>query len=65
MTADWNADSNQRWTVPIGGGFGKIFKLGSQPMNAQVQAFYNLEKPDAIGDWSLRLQLQLLFPKGV
>jgi hypothetical protein len=64
MTADWNADSDQRWTIPVGGGVGKIFKVGSQPMNAQFQAFYNLEKPDAIGDWSLRVQLQLLFPKG-
>jgi hypothetical protein len=64
MTADWNADSDQRWTVPVGGGFGRIFKVGSRPMNAQMQAFYNVEKPDHIGDWSLRLQLQLLFPKG-
>jgi len=23
-----------------------------------------LEKPDTVGDWSLQLQLQLLFPKG-
>jgi len=64
ITADWEADSDQRWTVPLGGGVGKIFRIGSQPMNAQVQAFYNLDKPDTVGDWSLRLQLQLLFPKG-
>jgi hypothetical protein len=33
-------------------------------MNAQFQAFYNVEKPDFVGDWSLRFQLQFLFPKG-
>ena len=64
ITADWEADSGQRWTVPFGGGFGKIFRVGSQPMNAQFQAFYNVDKPDSVGDWSLRFQLQLLFPKG-
>ena len=64
MTANWEAASGQRWTIPVGGGVGKIFKVGSQPMNAQVQAFYNLEKPNSVGDWSLRVQLQLLFPKG-
>jgi len=28
-----------------------------------MQIFYNAEHPDALGDYSLRLQLQLLFPK--
>jgi len=64
ITANWEADSGQRWTVPVGGGVGKIFRVGSQPMNAQVQTFYNVDKPDSVGDWSLRIQLQLLFPKG-
>ena len=26
ITANWEADSDDRWTVPLGGGFGKIFK---------------------------------------
>ncbi len=63
ITANWEADSDQRWTVPIGGGFGRIFRIGKQPMNAQVQVYYNLEKPDIAGDWGLRLQLQFMFPK--
>lgn len=64
-TANWEVDSDDRWTVPIGGGVGKIFRIGRQPMNAQVGAYYNVVTPDnlASGDWSLRLQLQLLFPK--
>ena len=63
ITANWKAESGQQWTVPFGGGFGKIFKIGSQPLNAQVQAFANVVKPDNGADWSLRLQLQFLFPK--
>ena len=63
ITANWKAESGQQWTVPFGGGFGKIFKIGSQPLNAQVQAFANVVKPDNGADWSLRLQLQFLFPQ--
>jgi len=62
--ANWEADSGNKWLVPLGGGFGRIFKLGNQALNAQVQAFYNVESPDNIGpDWTLRFQLQFLFPK--
>jgi len=52
------------WVVPLGGGIGRIFKVGEQAINAQVQAFYNVESPANIGpDWTLRFQLQFLFPK--
>ena len=64
ITADWKADSDNRWTVPIGGGFGRIFKLGKQPLNVQLAAFWNAETPKAFGaDWQLRFQFQFLFPK--
>jgi hypothetical protein len=63
ITANWKADSGNKWTVPLGGGIGKIFRIGKQPVNAQVQAFYNVAKPDNGPDWTLRLQLQFLFPK--
>jgi hypothetical protein len=63
ITANWEADSGDRWTVPFGGGVGKIFKIGKQPVNGQVSAYYNVDKPEFGADWQLRLQLQLLFPK--
>ena len=63
IRAIWTADSEDRWVVPLGGGVGKIFKIGKQVMNASVQAFYNVEKPGPVADWSLRMQLQFLFPK--
>ena len=63
MTANWEADSDNRWTIPVGGGVGKIFKIGKQPVNGQVSAYYNVEKPKFGADWQLRLQLQFLFPK--
>ena len=63
ITANWEADSGNQWTVPFGGGGGKIFRIGKLPLNAQVQAFYNAEKPEFGPDGTLRLQLQFLFPK--
>ncbi len=64
ITANWKASSGNKWTVPFGGGFGKIFRIGSlPPMNAQIQGFYNVERPDFVGRWVLRLQLQLMFPR--
>lgn len=66
MTADWKADGNDNtFTVPVGGGGGRLIRIGKLPVNLQAQAFYNVVKPDddATADWTLRLQVQFLFPK--
>jgi len=63
ITADWEAGHGDRWTVPVGGGFGRVFKIGHQPVNAQLAAYYNVAKPSGAADWQLRAQLQFLFPK--
>ena len=63
ITANWKADSEDRWTVPFGIGVGRIFRIGRQPMNAQIAFYYNAVSPDFGSDWTLRIQLQLLFPK--
>ena len=61
ITANWEAESGEQWTVPVGGGFGKVQKF-KIPVNFQIQAFYNAVKPDPAGDWSLRLQIQPMIP---
>ena len=63
LTANWNASSGQQWIVPFGGGIGKVFKLGKQPINVNAQGYYNAVRPDGWGDWQLRVQAQLIFPK--
>jgi hypothetical protein len=62
ITADWTAAPGQQWTVPVGGGFGRVFKIGDQPIDASVQGFYNVVRPDNGPTWSLRVQVSLLFP---
>jgi hypothetical protein len=55
--------SSDKWTVPIGGGVGKIFHFGKLPVNAQIDAYYNVEKPEFGPDWQVRSFVQLMFPK--
>jgi hypothetical protein len=63
ITANWEANDDNRWTVPIGGGIGRIFKIGHQPINANIAAYYNVVTPDDTGaDWQLRAQWTFLFP---
>ena len=63
ITADWKEELSNRWTVPLGGGIGKVFHLGRLPVNTQFQAFYNVRTPEAAGgDWTLRFQLQVFLP---
>lgn len=63
ITADWTAGSGNRWTVPVGGGVGKIFRIGSQPMNASLQAFDYPIRTSQGPSWAIRFQLQFLFPR--
>jgi hypothetical protein len=63
ITADWQADSGNKWTIPIGIGIGHIFHLGRLPMNAQFGGYYNVVRPDDGPNWQIRLQVQFMFPK--
>src|SRR6202162_5399627 len=63
ITANWEVNPNQRWVVPVGGGFGKIVHFGKLPVNMYTQFFRNVERPDGTTHWSARFQAQLLFPK--
>ena len=40
LSANWNASSGNQWTVPVGMTLARVFKVGAQPMNAQVGYFY-------------------------
>ena len=64
ITANWEADADHTWTVPMGVGVGKATKLGKIPMTVQVHGYYNVVTPDDYGeDWQMRVQIQLLFPR--
>lgn len=62
VTADWTATSSERWTVPIGAGVGRTFKLSGQPVNFSLQAYANVVHPSVGPQWSLQLAFDLLMP---
>ena len=63
LTVNWKGESGQQWTVPLGGGIGKIFHLGKLPVNTQLSAYYNVARPDDAANWQIRAQVQFMFPK--
>jgi len=63
ITADWEKDSDDRWTIPFGGGFGKLHRFGRQPVNFKLQGYGYAEAPDNGPDWSIMFAVIFLFPK--
>ncbi len=63
ITANWNATSGQQWLVPLGVGFGKVFRIGKLPVNVQAGYYNYVVKPDNGPDWQLRAQINFMFPK--
>jgi hypothetical protein len=60
ITNDWK--KNDAWIVPLGFGVGQILALGAQPVNFSVQGYANVISPKLGPDWTIRVQMQLLFP---
>jgi hypothetical protein len=75
ITANWRskgtgeaADGNDTtggsvWTVPFGGGVGRIMKLGFQPVNLSLNFYGNAVHPPGASSWGMRIQVALLYPK--
>jgi hypothetical protein len=65
ITANWNtfAPSGSVWTVPFGGGVGRIMKLGFQPVNISIQAYGSAVHVPGASSWNVRASFALLFPK--
>ncbi len=63
ITANWDAKSGDVWTVPLGLAVGQVLPIGTQPVNIQLGAYYNVVRPDIGPEWQVRFQLAFLFPK--
>ena len=65
VTANWEADgAGDRWTVPAGGGIGRLMRFGKQPVDLKLASYYNVWRPDFGPRWSVQFTVKLLFPKG-
>ena len=63
ITANWEASRGNVWTLPFGGGIGRITKFGAQPVSLLVQFYGNAVHPANTPAWTMRLQISFLFPK--
>jgi len=63
-TANWEAESGQRWTVPVNVLVSKVTKLGPFPFSIAAGAGYYVESPNIGPDWKLRLAFTLILPAG-
>jgi len=52
-----------RWTIPFGGGAGRITRLGPQPVNIAVNFYGSAVHPSGASSWGMRLQIALLYPQ--
>ncbi|MEE8304671.1 MAG: hypothetical protein V3S24_19805, partial [Candidatus Tectomicrobia bacterium] len=64
ITADWEASSSNRWTVPIGLGVYKTsFIAGKLPLKVGVEFQYMPVRPDALGqEFNIRLVIAPILP---
>jgi aryl-phospho-beta-D-glucosidase BglC (GH1 family) len=63
MTADWEKNRHESWTVPLGGLISRTFVLWKQPMSLSFSSYYNVQKPTGTADWQARIALTLMFPE--
>jgi hypothetical protein len=59
IIANWEQDSDNRYTVPIGIGISKTIKIGKVPVRLGVEAHYSVIQPDDVvgADWNLRFYI--------
>ena len=57
ISIDWEEDSDNRYTIPIGLGLTKTFRLGKVPIKARIEPQYSIVRPDDFGEeWNIRIQ---------
>lgn len=63
MTANWEAKGSDQWTIPLGGGVGRVVHIGKQAINFKAAVYGNVAKPENGSDYNIQLSATLLFPK--
>ncbi|NQY32666.1 MAG: neuromedin U [Coraliomargarita sp.] len=63
VTANWEADSDARWKVPVGGGIGKLHRFGKLPVDFKLVGYSNVEQSDFGPDYEITFTVKFIFPK--
>lgn len=63
ISADWKADSDNTWTVPLGLSIGRTLDMGQgNGLDMMIGPYYNVVRPDGAADWMLRFGISWIFP---
>ena len=63
LSIDWNADSGNRVTLPIGLGVTKTVRIGRFPVKLRFEPQYSIVRPDDFGVvWNFRIQITPVIP---
>jgi len=63
ITIDWEADSDNQLTLPVGLGVGKLHKFGQLPLKVILEGQYAVVHPDDFGQrWNIRLTIIPVLP---
>jgi hypothetical protein len=59
---NWN-QPDDAWNLPVGLNVSKVFKIGKQPLSANLAWYYNVIRPADYPDMYIKAGLTFLFPK--
>lgn len=62
-TANWEAPSGEKWTVPINFNVSKVTKLGPFPFSLGGGFGVFVEKPEGAPEWKVRFTATLILPR--
>lgn len=63
ITANWEADSGNKWTIPVGLGINTTTKIGPLPVKVGIEVYKYIEKPELFGaEYGLRLIFSPVIP---
>ena len=67
IIANWEQDSEDRWTVPIGMGINKTFQIGKVPVRFGIEAHYSVVQPDNVpsNEWDIRFYIIPALPSAL
>lgn len=64
ISANWKADSDNVWSVPVSAGLTYSFFIGKAPARVVLEPQYFVVQPDDFGaEWNVRLAFAVILPK--
>jgi hypothetical protein len=64
IITNWEADSDNRWTIPVGLAVNTTTKIGPLPVKVGIEVYKYIKQPDQFGaEWGLRLIFSPVVPK--